>query len=97
MSLDHSPSPHPRNTAPMLASQRCGAQTRSGQPCRAPAVTGKARCRMHGGAIGSGAPNGNRNALKHGVFTREAIAERKAFNQMLREMQQTLRDAEEQG
>ena len=87
---------HPRNAAPMTTSLRCGAKTRNGTPCRSPAVQGKDRCRMHGGAKGSGAPIGNRNALKHGVFTREAIAERKAFNQMLREMRQTLRDAEEQ-
>jgi uncharacterized protein YjcR len=40
-----------------------------------PAVSGKARCRMHGGAAGSGAPRGNQNALKHGRYTREAIRE----------------------
>jgi glucans biosynthesis protein len=28
---------------------------------------------MHGGAAGSGAPRGNKNALKHGRYTREAI------------------------
>jgi len=28
---------------------RCGARTRSGCPCLAPAIQGKARCRMHGG------------------------------------------------
>jgi uncharacterized protein YjcR len=37
-------------------------------------VTGKKRCRMHGGTAGSGAPRGNKNALKHGRFTREAYA-----------------------
>ena len=87
---------HPRNTAPMTASPRCGAKTRTGAPCCAPAVTGKARCRMHGGAKGSGAPQGNRNALKDGAFTREAIAERKALNQMLREMRETLGRFEEE-
>ncbi|WP_082594519.1 HGGxSTG domain-containing protein [Sphingomonas sp. Root710] len=40
---------------------RCGARTRSGTPCRSPAVKGNRRCRMHGGK-GSGAPRGNRNA-----------------------------------
>jgi glucans biosynthesis protein len=40
-----------------------------------PAVSGKARCRMHGGATGSGAPRGNQNALKHGRYTREASQE----------------------
>ena len=37
-----------RNTGPMLASPRCGAQTRSGGSCRSPAVSGKKRCRIHG-------------------------------------------------
>ncbi|HVC59449.1 MAG TPA: HGGxSTG domain-containing protein [Acetobacteraceae bacterium] len=31
------------------AAPRCGARTRSGCPCRAPAMHGKLRCRMHGG------------------------------------------------
>jgi ribosomal protein S6E (S10) len=30
--------------------RRCGAKTRSGAPCKAPAMHNKARCRMHGGA-----------------------------------------------
>jgi hypothetical protein len=30
-------------------SPRCGARTRAGCPCRAPAIRGKLRCRMHGG------------------------------------------------
>ncbi|WP_432423325.1 HGGxSTG domain-containing protein [Sphingomonas lycopersici] len=54
-------------------SPRCLARTRSGSPCQAPAVRGKKRCRMHGGAKGSGAPKGNRNALKHGARSREMI------------------------
>ncbi|HMM93133.1 MAG TPA: HGGxSTG domain-containing protein [Bradyrhizobium sp.] len=61
----------------MLGSPRCGAKTRSGCACRSPAVYGKKRCRMHGGAPGSGAPRANRNARKHGLFTRDAIAERR--------------------
>lgn len=58
----------------MHRSRRCGARTRKGTPCQAPAVQGKVRCRMHGGANGSGAPKGNRNALKTGLYTAEAIA-----------------------
>ncbi len=76
---------HPRNTGPMLASRRCGAKTRSGKPCMAPAVRGKARCRMHGGAPGSGAPRGNKNALKHGQYTRKALAELRRLRQIIRE------------
>jgi hypothetical protein len=29
---------------------------------------------MHGGALGSGGQSGNRNALKHGRYTAEAMA-----------------------
>jgi hypothetical protein len=83
---------HPRNTGPMIESPRCGARTRAGTPCRAPAVAGKRRCRMHGGAKGSGAPLGNRNALKDGLHTREAIAERRAVRQLIRDGQRFLRE-----
>ena len=44
---------------PLRQAPRCGARTRT--PCRAPAVNGKKRCRMHGGANGSDAPRGERN------------------------------------
>ena len=81
---------HPRNTGPMRAAQRCGAKTRSGQPCRAPAVNGKGRCRMHGGAKGSGAPLGNQNALKHGLYSREHLGWRREMNALLREINDTL-------
>jgi hypothetical protein len=76
---------HVRNTGPMLGSRRCGAKTRSGKACMSPAVSGKIRCRMHGGAAGSGAPLGNKNALKHGRFTREAYAERCLVRSLLQE------------
>ena len=80
---------HPRNVGPMLSSPRCGAKTRSGEPCLAPAVRGKKRCRMHGGAPGSGAPRGNTNALKHGHFTRDAIAERRSIQSLLERVART--------
>ena len=76
---------HPRNTRPMLESRRCGAKTRSGKLCKSPTVSGKNRCRMHGGAEGSGAPRGNKNALKSGWFTREAIEERRSWSKQIRE------------
>jgi uncharacterized protein YjcR len=50
-----------------------------------PAVSGKRRCRMHGGAPGSGAPLGNKNALKHGHYTREALEERRQLQDLLRQ------------
>jgi hypothetical protein len=76
---------HLRTTGPMLASPRCGAKTRSGGACRSPTVHGKQRCRMHGGAPGSGAPKANQNARKHGLFTRNAIAERRQIQALLGE------------
>ena len=76
---------HIRNTSAMSASPRCGARTRGGTPCRAPAMHGKARCRMHGGALGSGAPWGNQNARRHGTFTRDSIAERRQVQILLQD------------
>ena len=82
---------HMRNTGPMLASERCGAKTRSGKTCMSPAVSGKSRCRMHGGAAGSGAPRGNKNALKHGRFTpRSHRAERRLVRSLLQEHASTI-------
>jgi hypothetical protein len=75
----------PRNTAAMLASRRCGARTRAGKPCMSPAVHGKKRCRMHGGASGSGAPRGNKNALKHGLYTRAATDLRRGLQDLVRQ------------
>ncbi len=40
---------------------------------------------MRGGALESGAAKGNKNALKHGLYTREAIERRKALRQLMRE------------
>lgn len=85
---------HPRNTGPMLSSPRCGARTREGQSCASPAVRGKERCRMHGGAPGSGAPAGNQNALKHGLFTGRAITERSDALEFLRQARRFIDDLE---
>ena len=80
-----------RNTYSMLASPRCGAKTRSGKTCMSPAVRGRKRCRMHGGAPGSGAPRGNTNALKHGAFTSEAIKRRKEIREFIRRSRELLK------
>ena len=81
---------HARNTGPMLASPRCGAKIRSGGLCRSPAVRGKKRCRMHGGAPGSGAPRANQNARRHGLFTKVANAERKRIQTLLADARKLL-------
>jgi uncharacterized protein YjcR len=40
---------------------------------------------MHGGAKGSGAPKGNRNALKHGRHARELLEFRRRVRELVRE------------
>lgn len=74
------PAPAVDSTAPWIPplyrARCCGARTRSGAPCRGAAVRGKRRCRMHGGAAGSGAQPGNRNAETHGYWGAAARAER---------------------
>lgn len=69
---------------------RCGAKTKSnnGNPCQCPAVKNKTRCRIHGGAKGSGAKRGNVNAVKHG----ETTAQIKAFRQDVRRLLQESRE-----
>ena len=47
---------------------------------------------MHGGAKGSGAPTGNKNALKHGAYTREALARRAQVRGLLQEARNLLRE-----
>lgn len=71
---------------PYLLSPRCGAKTKrnNGNPCRSPAVRGKARCRIHGGSKGSGAKHGNNNALKHGYTTKEAKAQREQIRAQIK-------------
>lgn len=60
-------------------------------------VSGKARCRMHGGAAGSGAPTGNKNALRHGHYTAEAIARRRGLAELIRQSRATLAELDKRG
>jgi hypothetical protein len=39
---------------------------------------------------GSGAPKGNKNALKHGRYTRQAIAERRRVSDLIRQARELL-------
>ena len=45
---------------------------------------------MHGGAKGSGAPVGNQNALKHGMFTKETKELNRRINELLRESKELI-------
>ena len=51
MHASPSPAPpdQPRGNPNLALAPRCGARTRAGCPCQAPAIRGKQRCRMHGG------------------------------------------------
>ena len=71
-----------QNRLPMHRSLRCGARTRKGSRCRSPAMP-NGRCRMHGG-LSPGAPKGNRNALKHGRYTAEAVSHRRELATLIR-------------
>ena len=77
--------PMQRKNYLFLNSPRCGAKTRKGTACQAPAIKSKKRCRMHGGAKGSGAPFGSSNALKHGFTTHEVKLLKKNIKQLLKE------------
>lgn len=69
---------------------RCGARTRGGRPCRNHPIRWRQRCRLHGGAPGTGAPRGNGNAAKHGRATAAALAARRAIARLIRESRRTL-------
>lgn len=71
------------NPVQLQKALRCGAKTRSGAPCQAPAVYGKKRCRMHGGNS-PGAPRGNQNALKSGAYTGEALTQKREARAILK-------------
>jgi hypothetical protein len=73
---------------PMNAAKRCRARSkRSGEPCRAPAVTGWNVCRFHG--AGGGAPKGNANGnYRNGFYTQQAVQRRR----MLRDVIRVVRD-----
>ncbi len=69
----------PRGNPDLHLAPRCGAHTRAGCPCRAPAIRGKLRCRMHGGrSTGPRTPEGLarlRTARTiHGAYSAETRA-----------------------
>jgi len=49
---------------------------------------------MHGGAPGSGAPRANKNALKHGRYTREALEEHRQLRALLRQSRMLIQEIE---
>lgn len=79
-----------------MKAPRCGAKTRKGTPCQAPAMK-NGRCRLHGGkSTGPKTPEGieriRQAHLKHGMYTKEAIASRKEFYSLLKELRSTIKE-----
>ena len=75
-----------------LGWQTCGAKTRSGGRCKNLAMHPAGRCRMHGGAKGSGAPRGNQNALKSGLYTAESLELRRHVAALIRESRKIIEE-----
>jgi hypothetical protein len=71
----------------------CGARTRAGHPCKAPAMT-NGRCRMHGGAsTGPRTPEGlarlRAARTRTGLHSAEMVALRRALAGLRREARKT--------
>ena len=47
----------------------CGAKRRNGEPCKNSPLTGKTRCKFHGGASNKPAEKGNQRAVSHGIYS----------------------------
>ena len=76
---------------------RCGARTRSGTPCKGPAMA-NGRCRMHGGpSTGPRTPEGieriRSSRWKHGRFSKSAVASRREMRETIRALRNLLKDA----
>lgn len=75
---------------------RCGARTRSGAPCKGPAMA-NGRCRMHGGpSTGPRTPEGlarlRAARTKHGLYTAEAIELRRYLSALRRQSRALLEE-----
>ena len=71
--------------------KRCKAKTRRGTPCQKPSLKKNARCQLHGGRGGapSGAANGN---YRHGKYTKERMAIRRAQTVQLCELERLAKE-----
>lgn len=70
---------------------KCGARSKQNNhaPCRQPAMKNARRCRLHGGkSTGPKTPEGKQKAAyanyKHGLYTNDAMIERKMVREMLK-------------
>src|SRR5664279_3570319 len=74
----------------MPEQSKCGARM-AHKICDAPVVEGKKRCYRHGGAPGSGAPKGNQNAYKHGIYTKAWKDEGRLLDRRFRKLTKLLK------
>jgi hypothetical protein len=73
---------------PLEKTRKCSAVNQNGQPCQAWAIqdSNPALCSVHAGRNqGGGAPAGNKNALKHGYYTRFFMKQELAYFEALTE------------
>ena len=89
----------PWRFGPDWPGQRCGAKTRKGTPCQAPAKQPVGRCRVHGGAsTGPRTKDGlarlTAARTTHGRFTKEKRAEARRFAEQGRQMRGELKELE---
>ena len=69
---------------------RCQAMAKStGRRCGNPAMNGKKVCYIHGGKS-TGAPKKNKNALKHGGYTAEAIERNYNLRMLLKQSKELI-------
>ena len=79
-----------------MKAPRCGAKTRKGTPCQAPAMK-NGRCRLHGGKstgpkTSEGIERIRQAHLKHGKYSKEYIQSRKEFNALLKILRESAKE-----
>ena len=89
----------PWRFGPDCPGQRCGAKTRRGTSCQAPAKQPVGRCKLHGGAsTGPRTKDGlarlTEARTKHGLYTKEKRAEARRFAEEGRQMRGELKELE---
>ena len=89
----------PWRFGPNWPGQRCGAKTRKGKPCQAPAKQPVGRCRVHGGAsTGPRTKDGLKRLTEarttHGKFTKKKRAAARRFAEQGRQMRRELKELE---
>jgi len=69
--------------------RKCSALCRgTGLPCRQPAMK-NGKCKMHGGK--SGAPKGNKKALKHGRYSQKALEEKTLIREIIKKSREFMK------